>query len=351
MTDVGAQSGAASGESSDPSVLRWGILSTARIAQQHLIPAIAAAPNSELVAIGSRDKARADALGAACGVDRCYGSYEELLADPDVDAIYNPLPNHLHAPLTLQAAEAGKHVLCEKPFTMDLAEAKRVTAELAAIGNGVQVMEGFMYQFHPQWRVVLEMVRAGKIGRVVAIQTWFSYFGDDPSNIRHKPEWGGGALMDIGCYAIHSARRLFDAEPTRVRGSLEIHKTYQVDVTASALLDFPDGQATFTVATQSDSDQRVHIIGTEGRIEMSRPFNAQADQSVVVRVGYGMGETYGQPLGEVLSFGPANQYALMVEQFADAIAAGRPAPVSLDDALANMAVIDAVRDFRTAELT
>ncbi len=324
--------------------LKWGILSTAKIAKQHVIPALRAAGNCEVVAVASRDEARAAAFAAELGIERSYGTYDELIADPDIDVIYNPLPNHLHAPLTLQAAAAGKHVLCEKPFTMDLAEARTLERDLEALDTGAKVMEGFMYQFHPQWEAVLELVESGRIGRVIAVQTWFSYFGDDPANIRHVPEWGGGALMDIGCYAIHSARRLFDAEPVRVRGSLEIHETYGVDVTASAVLDFPDGQATFTVATQSDMDQRVHVVGSEGRIEITRPFNALTDREMIVRVGSGMGETYGQPLQEILSFGPADQYSIMAERFASSILAGEDPPVGLADAVANMAVIQAVRD-------
>ncbi len=322
--------------------LRWGILSTAKIAREFLIPAINAAPDCRVDAVASRQVETAVAFGRDNGIERCYGSYRELLDDPDIDVIYNPLPNHLHGPYTLAAARAGKHVLCEKPFTMDLPEARRLVADLADLETPVQVMEGFMYQFHPQWEAVFDMIADGRIGRLVAVQTWFSYFGDDPANIRNIVETGGGALMDIGCYAIHSARRLFDDEPVRVRGSLDIHPRFGVDVTASAVLDFPAGQATFTVSTQSDQDQRVHIIGTEGRIEITRPFNAIAERPMIVRVGAGMGDTYDQPL-ESLAFGPADQYSIMVERFAAALAAGDPAPRSLDDAVANMAVIDAVR--------
>lgn len=323
-------------------VVRWGILSTAKIAREHLMPALAAAPNCEVVAVGSRDLAKADRFGDRFGIEHRHGSYEELLANPDVDAIYNPLPNHLHDVLTLQAAAAGKHVLCEKPFTMDAAQAIKLRDDLAALPQPVKVMEGFMYQFHPQWETVIEMVRSGRIGRLVSVQTWFSYFGDDPANIRHNPDWGGGALMDIGCYAIHSARKIFGEEPTRIQGTLEIHPTYGVDITCSGILDFDSGHASFTVSTQSDGDQRVHIVGTEGRIEITRPFNAIADRPMVIRVGTGMGETYAEPL-ETLPFGPADQYSLMAERFADSILTGQPVPVSLDDAINNMQVIDAIR--------
>jgi predicted dehydrogenase len=325
------------------SPFRWGVLSTAKIAREHVIPAIAASPGHTVVAVGSRSAERAEEFAAANGIATAHGSYEALLADPDIDAVYNPLPNHLHAPLTLEAARAGKHVLCEKPFTMDEVEARRLVDDLSGLDRPVAVMEAFMYQFHPQWEAVFDMVASGRIGRLLAVQTWFSYYGDDPANIRNQPDIGGGALMDIGCYAIHSARRLFGAEPERVRGSIDVHPEFGVDVTTSAVLDFPGGgQATFTVSTLSDPDQRVHIVGSEGRIEITRPFNAIADRPMVVRVGSGMGETYGQPLEE-LTFGPADQYARLVQRFADAVIAGSPVPRGLDDAVANMAVIDAVR--------
>lgn len=324
---------------------RWGILSTAKIAREHLVPAIEAAPNAEVTAVASRDLDRADTFADRFGIEHRYGTYRELIESDEVDVIYNPLPNHLHASLTLEAARAGKHVLCEKPFTMDLAEAEQLRADLEGLDTGAVVMEGFMYRFHPQWEAVVDWVRSGRIGRLLSVQTWFSYYGDDPTNIRNQPDIGGGALMDIGCYAIHSARLLFGAEPTRVVGTTKIHPEFghDVDVMASALMEFPnDGQATFTVSTLSDMDQRVHIVGSEGRIEITRPFNAMADREMVVRVGSGIGATYGEPLEEV-SFGPADMYSIMVERFSAALLAGDPAPVGLDDALANMAVIDQVR--------
>ncbi len=327
--------------------IRWGILSTAKIARTHVVPAIMASESSEVVAVGSRQLAAAEQFGSEFGIDRCYGSYEELLADPNVDAIYNPLPNHLHAPLTLQAAKAGKHVLCEKPITLNAAEASQLASDLALLDNGALVMEGFMYQFHPQWEAVLTMVAEGRIGEIVTVQTWFSYFGDDPANIRHKPEWGGGALMDIGCYAIHSARRIFGSEPTNVQGRVKVHPTFGVDVHASGILDFETsqsgGHATFTVSTMSNPDQRVHIVGTDGRIEITRPFNAMKNKPMIVNVGSEIGTLYGEPLKE-LAFGPTDQYQRMVDQFAYAIATNSASPVPVTDAISNMAVIDAVFD-------
>lgn len=334
--------------------IRWGILSTAKIARDHIVPAINASTTNEVVAVGSRDGDRANAFADHFGIERRYSSYEALLADDEIDAIYNPLPNHLHASLTLQAAAAGKHVLCEKPITMNGQEAAQLGADLAALGNGTLVMEAFMYQFHPQWEAVLAMVNEGRIGELVTVQTWFSYFGDDPANIRNIPQLGGGALMDIGCYAIHSARRIFRSEPTKVQGRVKVHPTFGVDIHASGILDFESsssgGHATFTVSTMSNPDQRVHIVGTEGRIELTRPYNAMKDQPMVVRVGSSLGATYGEPL-ETLSFGPADQYQLLVERFSDAIESKMAAPVPFTDAIANMTVIDAMFESAGFNLT
>lgn len=322
------------------SSVRFGIVSTAKIGRTAVIPALQAAPNCDVVAIASRDKSQADAAAAELGIAVAYGSYDELIADENVDAIYNPLPNHLHAQVTLSAARAGKHVLCEKPLTLDADEARSLDVELQ--GLSPIVMEAFMYQFHPQWEAVLAMVADGRIGELLTAQTWFSYFNDDPGNIRHNPDWGGGALMDIGCYAIHSARRLFGTEPTAVSGTLQIHPDWGVDTVASGILEFPNGHSSFTVSSRADSDQRVHIVGTEGRIEMLRPFNTWTDRPSIVRVGSGLSADL-----EELQFAPTDQYALMGERFAAAVLAGEPSPVPLADAIANMDVIDKLRRVAT----
>jgi len=318
--------------------LRFGILSTAKIGRTAVIPALKTAPNCEVTAIASRELGGAQQMASELGIPTAYGSYDELLADPEVDAIYNPLPNHLHAPMTLAAVRAGKHVLCEKPLTLTATEAQQLQSDLATVPGSI-VMEAFMYQFHPQWQAVFEIVASGEIGELRTVQTWFSYYNDDPANIRHNPAWGGGALMDIGCYAIHSARRLFGAEPRRAHGTLEVHPAWGVDTVASGILEFDHGHSTFTVSSLADPDQRVHVVGTKGRIEMVRPFNAWTDRTCTVRVGNGLA-------GELreLSFGPDDQYALMVEAFAAAALGGERSPVSLDDAIANMAVIDAIAE-------
>jgi predicted dehydrogenase len=323
----------------DPTIdqpLRWGILSTAAIAANHVVPALQGAHDHEVVAIGSRDLARATAWATEHDIATAHGSYDELLADPDVEAIYNPLPNHLHVDWSIAALEAGKHVLCEKPLGLDTADARRLL-EAAADHPGLVVMEAFMYRFHPQWIAARELVLDGRIGELSTIQTFFSYFNDDPDNVRNDPTIGGGALLDIGCYPISQARFLFGREPERVLGLIERDPSFGTDRITSGILDFGSGRsATFTVSTQLHGHQRAQIVGTTGRIEVDIPVNSPKDRPTELTIVTDDGGT------EILSFGPVDQYACQADAFRTAIRAGQPAPTPLDDALANMAVIDAV---------
>jgi len=315
--------------------LRWGILSTARIAAQHIVPALNATAGHEVVAIGSRDGQRAAAWAADHGIATSYGSYDELLADPNVEAVYNPLPNHLHIDWSIAALEAGKHVLCEKPLGLDTTDAQRLV-EAAANHPELVVMEAFMYRFHPQWIAARELVGDGRIGDVRTIQTLFSYFNDDPDNVRNIASIGGGALLDIGCYPISQARFIFGDEPTRVLGLIERDPNFGTDRLASCILDFGNGRsATFTVSTQSHRFQQAQILGRTGRIEIDIPVNTPKDRACEVTV-----DTEVDGI-EVLSFGPADQYAAQADEFAAAIRSGGQAPTPLSDAIANMAVIDA----------
>ncbi len=245
-------------------VCRWGVLSTANIAVRKVIPGIQRADRCEVVAIASRDPERASRFATAHGIARAHGSYEALLSDPDVDAVYIPLPNHLHAEWTVEAAHAGKHVLCEKPLAMDGVEATRMVE--ACNSHGVRLMEAFMYRLHPSWEGVRQLIASGRIGELRSVQSWFSYFNDDPSNIRNIAEAGGGALYDIGCYSVNASRMLFGGEPVRVEASMTRDPETGVDVTTSAILEFERGVATFTCSTRAEPDQRVHIYGTSGRI-------------------------------------------------------------------------------------
>ena len=318
-------------------VVRWGVLSTARIGVDKVIPATRTAARCEVVAIASRELARAQAAASALGIERAYGSYEALLADPDVDAVYNPLPNDLHAPWTIAAAEAGKHVLCEKPLAMDAAEAERMIA--ACEEAGVLLMEAFMYRLHPTWEAVRELVISGRIGELRAVQSWFSYFNDDPNDIRNIVEAGGGALYDIGCYCVNLSRMLFGAEPIRVQGRVTRDPVTGVDTLTSGILDFDDGIASFTCSTRAEPDQRVHIYGTQGRISLEIPFNIPWDRPTRVFVTAG-GDPPVRPETEVLTFDPANEYSIQAERFAAAALDGGPVPIPPSDAVDNLRVIE-----------
>jgi predicted dehydrogenase len=318
-------------------VLRWGVLSTAKIGIGKVIPATAAAARCEVVAIASRDLGRAQAAASELGIARAYGSYEDLLADPDVDAVYNPLPNHLHAEWTIAAARAGKHVLCEKPLATTTGDAERMIEACEA--EGVLLMEAFMYRLHPTWEAVRASVASGRIGELRVVQSWFSYFNDDPGDIRNIVEAGGGALYDIGCYCVNLSRMLFGAEPERVQGSMMHDPIMGIDILTSAILDFDDGMATFTCSTRAEPDQRVHIYGTEGRISVEIPFNIPPDRRTRVSVTAG-GDPPVRPDTEVLTFDPANEYTIQAERFAAAVLDGDPVPIPSSDAIGNLRVIE-----------
>ena len=326
---------------SQPSTtLRWGVLSTAKIAREAVIPAIRRSAHGAVVAIASRTPDHAAAVADELDIPASYGSYEELLADDDVDAVYIPLPNHLHAEWTMKAADAGKHVLCEKPLTLDAAQAAEVIAHCAAAG--VVLQEAFMYRFHPQWLRTKQLVDEGRIGELRAVQAWFSYFNDDASNIRNIADFGGGALMDIGCYPISVVRFLFGAEPDETRSIVHLDPASGVDTLTSAVLRFGTGQAVFTVSTRTEPYQRVHVVGTTGRIEIEIPFNAPVDRPTRIFVTAG-GDHPTDPATETEVFDVVDQYALQADGFALAIADRTSPALPTADALANMRAIDAVR--------
>src|SRR4051812_2012484 len=317
--------------------IRWGVLSTAKIAREKVIPATQRSELGSVVAIASRDLARAKSVASQLGIQRAFGSYDELLADPDVDAVYIPLPNHMHVPWSLRAIKAGKHVLCEKPIGLSVIEAEEL-ANGAAAQPQLKVMEAFMYRFHPQWLTARQLVREGRIGELRTIDTQFSYFNDDPLNIRNQPGIGGGALMDIGCYPISLSRFLFGGEPARVISHIELDPTMRIDRLTSAVLEFAAGTATFTCGTQIAPYQRVNIFGTGGRIEIEIPFNAPADRPC--RVWLQKGAELGP--AEEIRFEVCNQYTLQADAFARAILDDTGVPTPLADAIANMRVIERV---------
>jgi predicted dehydrogenase len=319
------------------SVLRWGILSTADIARRKVVPGMRAAERCEVVAIASRDRDHAESVASELGIPTAHGSYEALLADPAVDAVYVPLPNHLHAEWTIAAAQAGKHVLCEKPMALTAADAERMIA--ACDDAGVRLMEAFMYRLHPSWLAVRALVAAGRIGRLSAVQSWFSYFNDDPHDIRNINDAGGGALYDIGCYCVNLSRMLFGSEPVRVEGSVLRDPVNGTDVLAGGLLEFTDGVATFTCSTRVETDQRVHVYGTHGRISIGIPFNIPPHLPTEVTVTAG-GDPPVAPASEVLRFAPADPYGVEADAFAAAVLEDRPTPVPPQDAVENLRVIE-----------
>lgn len=320
--------------------VRWGVLSTADIGMSKVTPAIAQASNAEVVAIASRDVARARAAADTLGIPLAYGDYDQLLTSGEVDAVYIPLPNDMHAEWTIRAAQTGTHVLCEKPLAMSAAQAQRMVD--ACADAGVLLQEAFMYRHHPTWVEVVRRVRGGEIGDLRGIQTWFSYFNDDPANIRNRPENGGGAVMDIGCYPINVARLLTGEEPTDVVSSVERDEASGVDTLASAVLTFPGGvQAGFTVCIRCEDYQRVHVIGSRGRLDVEIPFNIPPDRPSRVLLAAG-GDPPVAPDVEMLTFEPADQYTLQAEAFGQAVLDGTPAPVHPSDAVANMTVIERV---------
>ena len=319
--------------------LRWGILSTAHIATGKVIPGIQKASRCEVVAIGSRDAGRARGAADRLGIPKAHASYAALLADPEVDAVYIPLPNHLHAEWGIAAARAGKHVLCEKPLALSAADAERMIDACEAAG--VRLMEAFMYRLHPSWIAVRQLVAAGRIGRLRAVQSWFSYFNDDAENIRNIRAYGGGALYDIGCYSVNLSRMLFGAEPARVQASVVRDPVSGVDVLTSGILEFADGVATFTCSTRAEDDQRVHVYGTDGRISIGVPFNIPPDRPSHVFLTAG-GDPPVDPRTEVLAFATADPYAVEAERFAAAVLDDLPTPVPPEDAVANLRVIERI---------
>lgn len=314
--------------------LRWGVLSTAKIGRTKVIPAIQTSAFGTVTAIASRSQESADKAARELGIEKAYASYEALLADPDIDAIYNPLPNHLHVPWSIKALRAGKHVLCEKPVGLNTDDAKRLLDE-AEDHPHLVAMEAFMYRFHPQWRKALELVQQGVIGKVKSVHSQFSYNNHEPDNIRNKIDMGGGALMDIGCYCISLSRWLFGEEPEKVLAHITPFEDYEVDCLISGLLQFPAGTATFTAATKIEGSQFVEAVGERGKIRIPVPFSPEADTATHIILTR-------DHLSEEIAIPPADHYREMADALASAVFANQPAPTPLTDAMQNMRIIDAL---------
>ena len=324
--------------------ISWGILSTANIGIKHVIPAILEAPQCRILAVASRNPAQARAVADRFGIEKSYGSYEELLADPAIDAIYNPLPNHLHTPWTIKAMEAGKHVLCEKPIALTADEAQQLVATRERTGK--LVAEAFMVRFHPQWLRAREIVQSGALGEVRSIQTAFCYFNTNPDNVRNKADIGGGGLYDIGCYAIATARFIFGAEPLRATAAFDRDPQFGTDRLCSGLAEFPGHRhLNFVCSTQQVPYQRVQIFGTKGRLEVQIPFNAPAN--AMCRIFTDDGSDLAGAGIRAEEFPACNQYALQAHAFARAVLNEAEWPYPIENAVANMRVIDAL--FRSGQ--
>jgi predicted dehydrogenase len=323
--------------------VRWGVLSTANIGVKKVIPGMQRGELTSVVAIASRDLAVAREVAARLDIATAYGSYEELLDDPNIDAVYNPLPNHLHVPWTIRAAEAGKHVLCEKPISLTVAEAETLLA--VRDRTGVKIGEAFMVDCHPQWVRLRELLDQGRIGELRSVAGYFSYYNVDPGNIRNRADIGGGALMDIGCYMVHASRYGFRREPARVMGLIDRDPRMKTDRLTSAVLDFPGGQSIFTCSTQLVPYQRVHFFGAKGRIELEIPVNAPNDRPTRLFVD-SASDLFGGGI-TTETFPVCDQYTLQGDAFSRAILDDTEVPVPLEDAIGNMAAIEAI--FRSAD--
>jgi predicted dehydrogenase len=325
------------------SKVKWGVLGVANIAVKKVIPAMQASNFSEIAAIASRNLAKAERAAEQLGIAKPYSSYEELLADPGITAIYNPLPNHLHVEWTIKAARAGKHVLCEKPISLTVAEA--LPLQKVRDETGVKIGEAFMVRTSSQWITTLNLIKEGRIGQVRSVSGYFSYNNQDPKNIRNIREVGGGGLMDIGCYLIYFSRLIFEVEPRRVVSLIEDSSDTGTDILTSALLDFPSGQSIFTCSTRLTPYQRVQILGTKGRIEVQIPVNAPPDQPLKVFIDDGTDLSGGAI--ETLTFSPEDQYTIQGDLFSQAIQEDKDVAVPIEESIKNMAVIEAI--FKSAK--
>jgi predicted dehydrogenase len=319
--------------------IRWGILSTAKIGVVKVIPAMQQGQHCEIAAISSRDLNEAKRVALTLGIPKAYGSYEDLLSDSEIDAVYIPLPNHLHVEWAIKAMEAGKHVLLEKPVGLSSKQAESLI-QVSKRKPQLKIMEAFMYRHHPQWRKARKMVEDGHIGKLKTIQSIFSYYNTDPNNIRQNPDFGGGGLMDIGCYCISLSRFIFGQEPKRVNGIVEFDPKFKTDRMASGTLDFSTGTSTFTCSTQLMPFQRVNIFGEKGVIEIEIPFNTPPDKPT--RLWLNTTEKT-----EEITFDICDQYTIQGDLFSKAILDNVQVPTPIEDALNNMLVIEAV--FKSSE--
>lgn len=314
--------------------IRWGVISTASIGLVEVLPAMQKGQYTQLVGIASRSLAKALPAAEQLGIPKAYGTYAELLADPEIEAVYNPLPNHLHVPWSIKALEAGKHVLCEKPLGLDAEDARQLL-EVSRRYPDLKVMEAFMYRHHPQWHLARKLVREGEIGELRSIHTIFNYYLVDPANVRNQADIGGGGLLDVGCYAVSLSRLVFETEPIRAFAAMEIDPQFKTDRLTTGILEFERGIATFTCSTQLADYQRVNIMGTLGQVELELPFNPPPDKPARIRLHNSKGV-------HDFELEVCDQYTIQGDLFSRAILENTPVPTPLEDAIANMVAIDAL---------
>ena len=315
----------------------WGVLGTGRIGLTRALPGMKKSACCDIRAVASRSAERGRAFAQALSIPRVHDSYEALIADPDIEAIYNALPNHLHVTYAIKAAEAGKHVLCEKPIALTAGEA----CALRAVAGRALIMEAFMVRFHPQWLLARDWLRDGRIGRLATVQMAFSYNNPDAANIRNQADIGGGALYDIGCYAIVAGRFFFGVEPTRGVALVDRDPAFRTDRVTSALVDFGEGRRLdFTVSTQCVPHQRIQLIGTKGRIELHIPVNPPQGAKTRLSIDDGSSLEGTGVVTETVS--ESDQYMLQGEAFSRAVRGEIALPYGVEDAIANMRVIDAL---------
>lgn len=319
--------------------IKWGIISTSNFAQTVILPSLKNCSNTVITGISSRDQSKADGVARKFGIENAYGSYEELLADKEIDAVYIPLPNHMHKEWIKKSLASGKHVLCEKPISLNADEAEEIR-EFAKGYPKLKLMEGFMYRLNPRWIKVKDLVSKNVIGKVKHIQSFFSYYNVKPDNIRNNPEIGGGGLMDIGCYCISSSRFILDREPLSIFSKIEFDPSFKVDRLTSAIMDFGDATAAFTCSTQLPFDQYTKIYGSKGRIEVHRPFNPELDEKSKIML-------FTLDKEEEIEIESCNHYTIEFDVFSKTILNDTDVPTPIDDAVANMKVIDSV--FKSAE--
>ena len=319
--------------------VKWGILSTAAITTKRILPAMKNCAECEVVAIASRSLEKAKAVAAQFGIAKAFGSYEELLSDAEIEVVYNPLPNHLHVPWSIRAAQSGKHVLCEKPLSRTVGEARELLKVRDACG--VKIGEAFMVTTHPQWLRTVELVRSGRIGKLQSAAGFFSYFNVDPADIANTEAYGGGALLDIGCYPIKTTRMVFGEEPLRVIGCVERDPAFKTDRLTSAILEYPSGQCVFTASTQMVYYQKMQFFGTQGRIDVEVPFNPPETKPSRIFIDDGK-DLYAGGSAVVESFAPCNQFTIQADLFSKAVRGEGAVPNPLEDSILNMAVIEAV---------